>query len=143
MMSYTHYHFFLFCVININFFSCFDPCTLQTFVMWSKKTHHMVQNWYIEFLVSNESFNYSHFGTFYLDLLWNYYQKLQLFKGCIKIKKNIRILMFISFILQFHFLQHVTGFPRSHHILWSFIWSTKSQIIITHAGQTKYIVCFW
>ncbi len=32
-----------------------------------------------------------------------------------KIKKNIRIMMLISFILQFHLLRHVTGFHRSHH----------------------------
>ncbi len=35
----------------------------------------------------------------------------------IKIKKKIGIIMLISFILQFHLLRHVTGFPRSHHIL--------------------------
>ncbi len=35
----------------------------------------------------------------------------------IKNKKNIRIMMLISFILQFHPLRHVTGFPRSHHII--------------------------
>ena len=32
-----------------------------------------------------------------------------------KIKKSIRIMMLISFILPFHFLRHVTGFHRLHH----------------------------
>ena len=34
----------------------------------------------------------------------------------IQINKNIRIILLISLILQFHPLQHVTGFHRSHHI---------------------------
>ncbi len=36
----------------------------------------------------------------------------------IKNKENIRIMMLISFILQFHLLRHVTGFPRSDHKWW-------------------------
>ncbi len=34
----------------------------------------------------------------------------------INIKKNIRIKLLISFILQFHLLRHVMGFHRSRHI---------------------------
>ncbi len=45
-----------------------------TFVMWSEKTCHMVQNWYFELLVSCESLNYSLSGNFYLDLFWYCYQ---------------------------------------------------------------------
>ena len=33
-----------------------------------------------------------------------------------KIKKNIRVMVLNSFILQFHSVRHVTGFVRSHHI---------------------------
>ncbi len=38
------------------------------------------------------------------------------FSKAIKIKKNIRIMMFISFILQLQPLRHVTGLLRSHYL---------------------------
>ncbi len=50
-------------------------------VMRSVKTHHMSQNWYFELLVSWENLNYFLSRTFYLDLLWYWNQKLQMFKG--------------------------------------------------------------
>ncbi len=55
--------------------------SVSIFVMQSEKTCHMVQNWYFELLVSCESLNYSLSRTFYLDLLWFWYQKLLMFKG--------------------------------------------------------------
>ncbi len=70
------------------------------FVMWSEETHHMVQNWYFELLISCENLNDSLSITFYLDLLWYCYQKILMFKAYII---NIRIMMLICFILQFPF----------------------------------------
>ena len=35
------------------------------YVMWSEKMHHMVQNWYFEFLVSSESLNLSSLQNFF------------------------------------------------------------------------------
>ena len=50
-------------------------CDLRKPVTWCK-------NWYFELLVSSESLNYSLSRTFYLDLLWYWYQKLLMLKGC-------------------------------------------------------------
>ena len=66
-------------------------------VMWSEKIHHMVQNWYLELLVSCENLNYSLFRTFYLDLFWYWYQKLLMFKDY-KNKENIYV-NFLSFVV--------------------------------------------
>ncbi len=76
-----------------------------------------------------KALNYSLTRTFYLDLLWYWYQKLQMFKG--HKKKNIRIMMLISFILQFHPLRHVTGFHRSHHKCPNFqsIWRLHLRVV--------------
>ena len=45
----------------------FNYCVwkLHTYVMWSEKTHHMMQNWYFELLISCVSLNYSLSRTFY------------------------------------------------------------------------------
>ncbi len=71
---------------------------LSEYVMWSEKNRHMVQNWYLELLVSCESLNHSLSSMFYLDLLWYWYQKLLMFNGYKKIRQTLELL--ISFILQ-------------------------------------------
>ncbi len=63
------------------FTKCGKCCgSLNKYVMWSEKTHQMMQNWYFESLVSYESLSYSLSRPFYLDLLWYWYQKLLMFK---------------------------------------------------------------
>ncbi len=78
----------------------------------------MVQNWYLELLVSSDTGIKSYWCS-----------------KAIKIKKNIRIVILISFILQFHPLRHVMGFLRSHHI-YSYLNLTKQKILWTSTRLT-------
>ncbi len=84
------------------------------FVMWSEKTHHMVQ---IDFGVIGImwKFQLSSFQNFLLGFSLILVPKVNDVQRLWKIKKNFRV-MLIFFILQLQPLRHVTGFPRSHHI---------------------------
>ncbi len=87
----------------------------RQYVMWSDKTRHMVQNWYLRYwyhvkvwiILFPELFTWI-FSDTGIKSYWC--------SKAIQINKNIRIILLISLILQFHPLQHVTGFHRSHHI---------------------------
>ncbi len=90
---------------------------IESYMMWSEQTVHMVQNSYFELLVSCESLNNSLSDqNFLLESPLILVSKVTDVQRLWKIKKDIRIMLFISFILQFHPLRHVTGFHRSHHI---------------------------
>ncbi len=105
------------------------------YVMWSeKKLHLMVQNCYFE-LWYHEKLWIPNF--FYLDSLSYWYQKLLMFKGYKKIKKNIRIVKLVSFVLQFHPLQHVTGFLRSHHI---WLYCILNPVLYMYIQGSRYIL---
>ncbi len=67
------------------------PTLITPIVMWSEKTRHMVQNWYFWVIVIMWNLNYPLFRTFYLDLLWYWYQKLQMFIGYKKIRKLLKL----------------------------------------------------
>ena len=63
-------------------------------------------------LVSCESLNHPFPRPFYMDLLWYWYQSYWCSKGIKnKVKKNIRIMLLISFVLQFQLLHMWQVFP--------------------------------
>ncbi len=107
-----------------------NNCQKTLFVMWSGKTCHKVQNIKCELLVSYESLNNPLFRTFLLGPSVILVSKVTDVQRLSKIKKNIRIMLLIFFILLLHSVQHVTGFLRSHH-KWS--WWCMRLSFIPHA----------
>ncbi len=85
-------------------------CDLRKLITWWKF-------WYIELLVSHESLNYPLFRSILGSsvILASKVTEVQRLR---KIKKNIGIMLLISFILQFQSVRHVTGFPRLTNWLW-------------------------
>ena len=78
----------------------------------------MVQNIKFELLVSYESLNYPLFQNILLGPSVMLVSKVTDVQRLSKIKKNTRIMQLISSILKFHSVRRVTGFLRSHHIIY-------------------------
>ncbi len=111
--------------------------------MWSEKTRHMVQNWYFELFDSMSKFELFSFQKFLLGSPLILVSKVTDVQRPLKIKKNIRIMMLISFILQFLLLRHVAGFHRSHALqnVRNNFNSGQCLIWINNFEQNKFTSC--
>ncbi len=87
---------------------------LSVNVMWSVKNHHMGENWYFWVFGIMWKVELSSFLSIFPGSSVMLVSKVKDVQRLSKIKKNIRIMLLISFILQFHPVRHVTGFP--YHI---------------------------
>ncbi len=92
--------------------------TKISIVMWSEKTHHMVQNIKFEFLESYESLNYS-FSELFTSPFCQMVSKVTDVQRLSKTKKNVRIILLI---LQFYSVRYVLCFLRSHHNMFEKSW---------------------
>ncbi len=101
------------CLLHTNLKIIILVC-FSAYMMWSEKTHHMVQNWLLNDIM--RKFELFSFQNVLLRSPLILVSKVTDVQRLWQIKKTIRIVMLVSFILQFHLLWHVTGFHRSHHI---------------------------
>ncbi len=90
-----------------------------------------------ELLTSFESLNIPFqnilFGSFMIPI-----SKVTDVQRLSKVKKNARIMVIISFLLQFHHVGHVVGFPRSHHI---WIYCTEPVMwLVAIAHSYKFVI---